>query len=270
MSILAVTREMGSLGTAIGREVARRLGYAFVRHQIIAEAAQLYDAAEENLIATVEAKPAVWDGLNEAARRHFAYVAAEVLEAALKDDVVIMGRWSTLLLRGVAHALRVRICAPREIRIRRVAESLGVGPEEARIRVQCSDQGIRARIRQFFDVEWNDPALYDLVLSTERFGEDDAADLLCQVLARPEWQASAASRAALQDNALAARVRAALKADPGTSRLNVKITCRSGRLELEGIVETAENREVAGRVAAAQPGVLGVDNRLTIMGFPRW
>jgi hypothetical protein len=39
MPILAVTREMGSLGTYIGQEVARRLGYEFIRHEIIAEAA---------------------------------------------------------------------------------------------------------------------------------------------------------------------------------------------------------------------------------------
>jgi len=61
-----------------------------------------------------------------------------------------------------------------------------------------------------------------------------------------------------------------LKADPGASRLNVKITCRGGHLELAGIVESPQNREMAARVAANRAGVLGVDNRLTIMGFPRW
>jgi len=270
MPILAMTREVGSLGTTIGQEVARRQGYAFVRHQIIAEAAQLYDAPEERLIATVEAKPVVWDSLSDAARQHFAFVAAEVLDAALKDNVVIVGRWSTLLLRGVAHALRVRICAPMDLRVRRIAERLRVSLEEARIRADRSDQGVRARIRQFFDVEWDDPLLYDLVLTTERFSVEAGADLLCDLLARPEWQPTEASSAALQDAALAARVRAALKADPETGRLNVKILCRAGRLELAGTVESSENREAAARLAATQPGVLGVDNHLTVTGFPRW
>jgi cytidylate kinase len=270
MSILAVTREMGSLGTSIGREVARRLGYTFVRHQIIAEAAQLYDAAEENLIATVEAKPAVWDGLNEAARRHFAFVAAEVFEAALKDNVVIMGRWSTLLLRGVDHALRIRVCAPMNLRVRRIAERLGVNPDDALTQAQRSDQGIRARIRQFFDVEWGDPTLYDLVLGTGRLSEEAGADLLCHMLARPECQPTETSRAFLQDGALAARVRAAMKAEPDTSRLNVKVICRGGQLELAGIVESSENREAAARVAAIQPGVLGVNNQVKVMDAPRW
>src|SRR5574341_2650724 len=126
-----MTREMGSLGTFIGQGVARRLGYTFVRHEITAEAAQVYHAAEASLIATVEAPPGVWESLSEAARQHFAFLAAEVFEYALKDNVVIIGRWSTLLLREVDHALRVRVHAPLEARVRRIQERLGVGPNEA-------------------------------------------------------------------------------------------------------------------------------------------
>ncbi len=270
MPILALTREMGSLGTFVGQAVTRRLGYSFVRDEITGEAAQVYDAAEASLIAAVEAKPGVWDGLSEAARRHFAFIAAEVLDVALKDNVVIMGRWSTLLLRGVDHALRVRVYAPMEVRVGRIQERLGVGPDEARLRIERSDRGVRARIRQFFDVEWGDPALYDALLNTERVSVEAGADLLCYALARPEWQPTEASRAALHDAALAARVRAALKATPETARLNVKIACRGGRLELTGTVESDAGSTAATRVAAAQPGVVAVENHLTVIKFPKW
>ncbi len=268
MSILAMTREMGSLGTFIGQEVARRLGYTFVRQEIIAEAAALYEAAEESLIATVEAKPGVWDMLNEAARRHFAFIAAEVFEFALKDNVVIVGRWSTLLLRGVDHALRVRVTAPLDLRVRRIIERLGVSPEEARAQIQRSDRGIRARIQQFFEVDWGDTLLYDLTLSTERFSVERGADLLCHLLARPEWQPTETSRAALRDAALSARVRAALKASPETARMNVEIRARAGRVELTGTVNSAAARDAATRVASSQAEVLSVENRLGVMQIP--
>ncbi len=268
MPILAMTREMGSLGTFIGEEVARRLGYTFIRHQIEAGAAQLYEAAEERLVATVESKPGVWEGLGEAARRHFAFLAAEVFDFALKDNVVIIGRWSTLLLQGVGHALRVRVGAPLELRTRRIMERLGVGEGEARAQIQRSDRGVGARVRQFFDVEWGDPLLYDLFLSTERLSVEGGADILCHLLARPEWQATEASRAALQDGALAARVRAALKAAPETTRLNVQIVCREGRVELAGTAESHGGRDAAARVTAAQPGVMAVENRVAVIKIP--
>jgi len=270
MPILAMTREMGSLGTLIGQAVAQRLGYTFIRHDIIAEAAQVYHAAEKNLTATVEAKPGVWDSLSEAARRHFAFIAAEVFDAALKDNVVIVGRWSTLLLRGVAHALRVRVCASQALRVVRTMERLGIGTDEARAQLDRSDRGIRARIRQFFNVEWADPLLYDLTLSTDRFTVGSGADLLCPLLAHPEWQATDASLALLNDGALAARVRATLKANPETDRLNIKILAQGGRLVLEGTVEPGPGMEAAARVAATVPGVRSVDNHLTVMRFPKW
>jgi hypothetical protein len=193
-----------------------------------------------------------------------------VFEHALKDNVVIIGRWSTLLLRGVDHALRVRVHAPLDVRVRRIQERLHVGSDEARLRIEQSDRGVRARIRQFFDVEWGDPTLYDVVLSTERLLVEAGAELLCYALGRPQWQATDASRAALEDGALAARVRAALKADPATTRLNVKIASRGGRLELSGTVESDAGRAAAAQVAAAQPGVLAVENHLTVMKFPKW
>ena len=268
MPILAMTREMGSLGTYIGQEVARRLGYEFIRHEIIAEAAQLYDAVEQNLIATVEAKPGVWDSLSEAARRHFAFIAAQVFEFALKDNVVVVGRWSTLLLRGVDHALRVRVCAPLELRVRRTAERLGVSHEEGHAKVEQSDRGIRARMRQFFEVEWADPLLYDLTLSTDRFTVESGADLLCRLLVCPKWQATETSRASLAGLALAARVRAALKATPETTRLNLTVRCHAGRIELIGTVSSPAGRRAAARVAAAQSGVVSVEDRMVVTETP--
>jgi osmotically-inducible protein OsmY len=65
-------------------------------------------------------------------------------------------------------------------------------------------------------------------------------------------------------------VRAVLKATPETARLNIKIIARGGRLELAGTVEPEPGPEAAARVAAAVPGVLAVDNHITVMKFPKW
>jgi hypothetical protein len=110
--IIAVTKEMYSLGTSIGREVARQLGYELIRQDIIREAVREYHALEAKLVETVEEKPGFFEMLSETARRHHIFVAAEVFEFALRERVVIIGRWSALLLRGVGHAIRIRISAP--------------------------------------------------------------------------------------------------------------------------------------------------------------
>ena len=40
MPVVAMTREMGSLGSPIAQEIARRLGYEFLRNDILRSAAR--------------------------------------------------------------------------------------------------------------------------------------------------------------------------------------------------------------------------------------
>jgi cytidylate kinase len=268
MPVLAITREIGSLGTYIAHEVAKRAGYDFVRQEIIAEAARLYEADPDTLLATVETRPRMFEARNAAARRHFAFVAAEVLDVALKDNVVILGRWSTLLLRDIGHALRVRVCAPLDLRARRLATRLKVGVDEAAERIRRSDEGIRVRIRQFFDVEWDDPRHYDLTINTASIGVEEGADLLVSALRQPNRQPTDVSRATLWDTVLAARVRAALKANRETDQTDITIRCRGGRLELTGTVKDAAAREAVGRLAVIRAGIGAVDNQLIVTDMP--
>lgn len=265
MPIIAMTRERGSLGTYIGQEVARRLGYEFIRDEIIAAAAQVYDAVEEKLVDTVESKPGFWEGLGEAARRHFTFVAAEVFRFAERDRVVIMGRWSTLLLKGVGHAIRIRVCAPVPVRVKRLMERMGISEEEARQFVERADRGVRSRIAQFFDVHWEDPELFDLVINTEHLSIDEGARLILQLAESPTFQPSEASQGALRNLGLAAAVRATLKVRPETTRLNVGIEATDGRLRLGGTVFSREAKRLAEGVAKEVEGVQAVENHLTVV-----
>ena len=83
MPIIAITKEMWSLGSSIGREVATQLGTEFIRQDIILEAAREYHALEAKLVESVEEKPGIIEVLGETARRHHIFVAAEVYEFAL-------------------------------------------------------------------------------------------------------------------------------------------------------------------------------------------
>ena len=68
-----------------------------------------------------------------------------------------------------------------------------------------------------------------------------------QLVARPEFAETAASRALLADMALAAAVRAALKENESTREVNIDIQGHDGKLVLRGIVLNERN-------AAHRPG----------------
>lgn len=268
MSIVAITREIGSLGTYIGVEVAKRLSYEFIRQDITREAAREYQVLEEKLVDAVEERPGIFEVMSRSARRYQAFVAAEVLDAALKERVVIIGRWSTLLLRGIRHAVRVRVCASLETRVARIMERLAVDRAEALRRIQANDEGVRARVRQRFDVEWSDPLLYDLTINTDHVSLETGLTQLLKVVEAPEFQPTEASRLELQDRALAARIRARLKADRKTGTVELQIQADGGRVMLAGTVFHEGELEAAVRITRGVDGVKAVDSQVHVVKMP--
>ena len=81
MPVVAMTREMGSLGSAIAREAARRLGYAFLRNDILKDAAGEYRVRDSRLVGVVEEAPGLVERFRRPRLRYRAYLEAAVLEA---------------------------------------------------------------------------------------------------------------------------------------------------------------------------------------------
>lgn len=264
MPIVALTREYGSGATAIAQKVAEHLGYEYVRDQVTKEAAEAFGVVEDELIAVVESKPGFWESLAEAAQVEFAVVAAEVFHLAERNNVVIMGRWATLLLKDVQHCLRVRVCAPMEARIPRVMARRKVGREQAAEINRKADAGASARIRQFFNVEWGDPLLRDVVINTERLTVESAVSLIVQLAKQPEYQPTEVSLTRLRDLSLAARIRAALRMSRETMRLDLTVIAENGRITLRGPLFSAATKDRVEQIVSSVDGVQSVKNEARV------
>lgn len=268
MPIIAMTKEMGSLGTFIGLEVARQLGYEFVRDAIIKEAAREYRVLEAGLVGALEETPGLLERFGHRGRRYRTYLEAAVLDAAVRGRVLLMGRWSTIFLRGVRHAARVRVCAPEEARASRVMQRLGVDRAEALRRISAYNEGVRARMRQIFDLDWTDPLLYDLVINTEAVTLESGVRQVLALAEAPEFQPTEASRASLWDRAVKARVRATLKATGATTRVDLDVQATDGQVRLAGVVSSDEERDAALTIARGVPGVVGVSGDIKVFLRP--
>ncbi len=268
MPVVAMTREMGSLGSAIAQEVAARLDAELLRDDIVRRAAAAYRVREAGLVGAVEEPPGLLERWRRRGHRYRIYLEAAVLELALRERVVLVGRWSTLFLRGIRHAVRVRVCGSPEVRAQRVMGRHGVGHAEAVRRLAAYDEGVRARMRQMFEADWADPLLYDLVINTDAVTTATAVRQVLDLVAAPEFQPTPDSRRQLADRALAARVRALLKATPATRAADVDVQARDGRVSLAGIVASEAERDAALRIAREAPGVAEVDGELKVFRRP--
>jgi cytidylate kinase len=97
-----------------------------------------------------------------------------IQSAASLGDCVIVGRGGQCILQDRDDALHVFLYGPFERRVARVARTAkpGENPEEM---VRATDRMRHAYIRRFFNQEWTNPHLYDLMLCMT-IGEAAAVD----------------------------------------------------------------------------------------------
>lgn len=262
MAIVTISHEMGSLGSLIGMAVAERLEYRYVDQDIIADAAREYGVLEARLTQLDETNPSFLERFDAETRHYLTVLQSALLDVAERDNAVIMGRSGQLLLQGVPHALRVLVRAPFDLRVRRVMKKMADEGESLDARsaaevVRRSDQQKIGRMRYLFDVNWADPALYDVVFNTEVLSVDAGVEVILGFLRRPELTATEASRQMVRDRALASRVRTALAAHPETRRYRMTVRVDQGVAHIEG----AAALDQAADVARAVPGVASVETQ---------
>jgi cytidylate kinase len=262
MSIVAMSETVGSGGTEIGRALARSLGWDFADREIITKAAESFGEGVMDVRHAIEEKPTLWDRFRQSQRRYKAYVEAIVLEMAARDNVVLVGRASTVILGDVPHVLRVRVIAPEAMRAQRIEREQGLTPAAALEFVRDSDRDLAARVRFFYNLDWEEPLLYDVILNTERLGVSRAVAVLREELADERLWSKEVARQALRDRSLLARARSVLQSNPTTRPCTIEVAVTLGTVSLTGRVETTAERQAAETAVAGIPGVAGVRNGL--------
>ena len=270
MAVIALTQEMGSLAKEVAEQVARDMGLAVMRHEVVDHVASRMHVPTSLINRLREGKAGAIERRRADQATIAVYTSEEVLDVAARGNVVLRGWGATCLLRPVPHVVCVRVTRPFEQRVRWLMGQLGtadVGFAEDEIR--RSDRAHATRMEAQFGVAWGAPLLYDLVLNTDRVSVESCAAQIAALSRRPEFAETEASRAMLQDMALAARVRAALRADPATAGVDVTVESSAGDVALRGIVLDAKEQPEAERVARAVAGVANVDNQLRVMARSR-
>jgi cytidylate kinase len=266
MTVIALTQEMGSLAKDVAERVAKDLGLEVMRHEV-ADAVSSRMHVPTSLIHRLrEGKLGTIERLRADRASMAVYMTEELLDVAARGDVVLRGWGATCVLRQVPHVVCVRVTRSFEKRVAWLQQQLGsddIGFVEEEIR--RSDRAHAARMNEQFGVTWGDPLLYDIVLNTDRVSVESCAEQIAALSRRPEFAETEASRAMLENMAVEARVRAALRADEATRDVDVTVASDRGRVVLSGMVLDADELPAAERVAAAVPGVAAVENRLRVM-----
>jgi cytidylate kinase len=173
MPVITLSRQLGSRGEEIARQVAASLSYEYVDKQTTDAIFRQYGLTRfDDLYNSV---PSLLDLLN-ANNLLLVSMANEIIEAvAQRGNVLIVGRAGFAVLAGYADVLHVRIQAPFADRVQRVLEREGLADVDAATeRVQQDDEVHSKYIQRFYNKQWDDSTNFDLVLDTGALSADEA------------------------------------------------------------------------------------------------
>jgi len=264
MPIITISRGSLSGGQALAERAAERLGYRCVSGDALIEAATKYGVPEAKLSQIFDKAPSFWERLTKSRRLYLIFIQAAMCELAQVGKLVYHGQAGQQLLKGIGHVLKVRLIAPLEYRIKAVMEREGLSRQTAIHYIQQADEERLRRMRYLFNVDWRDPALYDIVLNLEDMPLETAADIVIYMAQHEAYQPTPVSEKVLNDLTLSCRVKASLAAHPATSGLDVEVRADDGIVWVSGLIDSGELEYEIIRVAQAVPGTKEVMAELEI------
>ena len=269
MPIIAITREMGSLGKDVAAGLGQRLDLPVFYHEVVDHLADRMRLRKSHVIRLLDGSAGLFERLTADKTSLAIFSADEIFDLAIQGNGAVVRGWgATHLLRGVPHAICVRVCAPLALRKRRMMDRLNTDDDEAvSVEIHCNDEAQTAIMRRHFGVQWTEPENYDVVFNTQRVSVDECVDEVTRLVKSVAFAETEKSRQQLKDLALAARVRAALRLSPLTRDTRISVTANGGRVTLAGKVSTDTLLAVA-EVVDEVPGVSDFDYRHLVPEAP--
>ena len=127
MAVIAMTREVGTLGRDVAAGLAERLGVEIIHHELVEhDIAERAGLPENEVHRFLEGEASLFERWRMDYRRMRCCTAQEIFELTAKGGALIRGWGSVYLLRSVRHVLSVRVCAPIAFREAVVMQRLGL------------------------------------------------------------------------------------------------------------------------------------------------
>ena len=254
MAIVTISRGSYTKGREIAERVAATLGYECLSRDVLLEASAHFNIPEIHLVRALHDAPSVLDRFRHGRERYVAFIENAFLEHVRRGDVVYHGLAGHFFLRGIKHALKVRVIADLEERIRLEMERQRVDEHTARETIKKDDFERRRWGLALYGMDTVDPILYDLVINVGNMALGCAVEVICHAARTPCFAATPESQRALDDLMLASRVRLAVvdcapeaRVEAAGGVVSVAVAAQPG--EQEAVVAKVE------RLARAVDGV---------------
>lgn len=183
--IIAISRQFGSGGRTIGKEVAAKLGIPCYDQELINMLAEKsgFSLAHVKELNEESTRSAILPGRQDRVERtlqHELWLKQRdiIMKIAKEESCVIVGRCADFLLRDREDVLRVYIHASKDKRAERIVRVYGEREEAPLKRISDKDKRRISYYESFTTNKWGDAENYHITLDSGELGIDTCVRLL--------------------------------------------------------------------------------------------
>ena len=201
MPVITISRQFGAGGLSLGKDIADKLGYAFVSNEIISMIAEKARVSQDwvksiekeagnkiqNLISSVIPRKLLDRILDDQKGYIDEEIYLDLLEQIIRqiasdDNCVILGRGGQYILKNEKNVLHILLIADKEDRISFMENNYKLNRQQATQVVIAEDKRRTALYRKLHQSDYDNPEHYHLTLNMSRLTLDVACAMICQML----------------------------------------------------------------------------------------
>ncbi|MBR6879483.1 MAG: cytidylate kinase-like family protein [Clostridiales bacterium] len=195
--ILTISRQFGSGGRSIAKDIANRLGWDYYDKDIIDEISLETGFSKEFVASKSEEAPGktvfsygfeshgIPGIMNGMSTHDYLWTVQRKIVRQIAEKgkpCVIVGRNADYILKDFEGVLNVFIHADMEFRINRVLRKYGQSEVKIEKRLNDKDKKRAVNHKHFTDLQWGFAPNYDLTLNSSKLGHDKCVEILENVI----------------------------------------------------------------------------------------
>ncbi|WP_191014881.1 AAA family ATPase [Treponema zioleckii] len=179
MAIITISRQFGSKGDEICAALAKKLGYKLIDHEYIRQKILDLGFPLKKLDKFDGKNLSFFSNLSKYRDEYLYYLKTAVLSAADKDNCVIVGRGSFIILQDIANCVSFRILEPKKLRIDRVMKKFALSEKAATKKVCKEDRHQIGFHMNFFGFKLHTPFFFQGIYNS---GDSDVGPIVDSII----------------------------------------------------------------------------------------
>jgi cytidylate kinase len=197
MAVITISKEFGTKGEKVASRVAEKLGYEYIGKNLVAdiakelhisesEAATFRKASQSRILRFVDrytcsiVQKVVDREHGCLDDKNYYEVTKKLVENVYEaGDVIILGWGSQCLLKGKPDTLHVRLIKDNDLKTKELIQAENLSPKAAKDFIDREEGDLKAYVRQYFNEDWNDAHLYNLIIDMGKISVEKAVDMIC-------------------------------------------------------------------------------------------